>query len=137
VIDQQSNSWCLGGIVCIELNAFRLFLFLLLLEQLLIELDEKQSLVTDIRKEVILPNEVKNIGSSQPQEELECLARLTICDVPDSISVGMSQRLHQTSYNSARHSIRIVVSGPLEATFDDDGALSNSDSRATMTEGIS
>ena len=31
----------------------------------------------------------------------------------------------------------IVVSGPLEATFDDDGALYNSDSRATMTEGIS
>lgn len=41
------------------------------------------------------------------------------------------------AHSSARHSIKIVVSGPPEAALDDEGALSNSDSRAKITEGMS
>ena len=62
VVNQQSNTWCFGGIFRIKLNASRLFCFPLFLKQLLIELDEQQSLVADIREEVILPNEVKDVG---------------------------------------------------------------------------
>jgi hypothetical protein len=32
----------------------------------LIELDEEQSLVADIREEVILPDEIKDVGPPQP-----------------------------------------------------------------------
>jgi hypothetical protein len=32
VVNQQSDAWCFGGILCIELDAFRHFLFLPLLE---------------------------------------------------------------------------------------------------------
>jgi len=103
----------------------------------LIELNEKQSLVADIREEVIFSDEIKNVGPAQPQEKLECLARLTVCNVPDMTSIGASQHFHQNPYSSARHSIRIVVPGPPGATVEDDGALSNSDSRTTMTDGMS
>jgi len=103
----------------------------------LIELNEKQSLVADIREEVIFPDEIKNVGPPQPQEKLKCFARLTVCNVPDVTSIGASQRFYQNTHSSARHSIRIVVPGPLGATIEDDGALSNSDSRTTMTDGMS
>ena len=137
MINQQADSWCLGGILCIEMDTSCFFLFLLFLEQLLIEFDEKQSLVADVREEVVLPNEVENVGPSQPQEELECLARLTVRNVPGVGLIGVSRCMRSNSHSSARHSMRIVVSGPLEPTFDDDGALSNSASSATMTEGMS
>lgn len=66
MINQQSDSWCLGGVLGIELNSFRPFLFLPSLEQLLIKLDKKQSLVADVREEAVLSDEVENVGPSQP-----------------------------------------------------------------------
>lgn len=66
MINQQSDTWCFGGILRIELDPLLPFPFLLLLEQLLIELDEKESLVADIREEVILPDEIKDVGPPQP-----------------------------------------------------------------------
>lgn len=82
VVDQQSDTWGCGGIVRVELDAVCLLLFPLFLKQLLIELDQKQSLVANVCKEVILPDKVKDIGPPQPQEELKCFPRLAIRDVP-------------------------------------------------------
>jgi len=82
VVNQQSNTRCLGGSLCVVLDVFRTVFFLLLLEQLLIKLNEKQSLVADIREEVILSDEIEDVWPPQPQEELERLSWLTVRSVP-------------------------------------------------------
>jgi len=82
-------------------------------------------------------NEIKDVRPSQPEEELECLSRLAVRNVPGGMSIGAFRTCHANAHSSARHSIRIGASGALETTFDDDCALSNSNSRATMTEGMS
>ena len=51
---------------------------LALLAQLLIELDEEQSLVLHVREEVVLSDEIKNVRAAQAQEVWECFAWLAV-----------------------------------------------------------
>ena len=53
-------------------------ILLALLAQPLIELNEEQSLVLYIRKEVVLSDEIKDIRAAQAQEVWECLAWLAV-----------------------------------------------------------
>ena len=59
--------------------SFDVFSILLaLLAQLLVELDEEQSLVLYIREEVVLSDEIKDIRATQAQEVWECFAWLAV-----------------------------------------------------------
>lgn len=96
------------------------------LHELMIKIDKERDLILNRGEKVVLTNEIEDIRPTKPNKVRKSFARLAIHGISAELLASCGSTLRNAAYNSAKHSMRMAVSGEVEVIADDEGARSSS-----------
>ena len=98
-----------------------------LLHKLMIEFDKEECLVLHSSEQIVISNEIEDVGPAQAQKVWQGLPRLAVRGIANRKASMLDTGLCRCyTYSSARHSMRITESGVAALVEEEEGSRSSS-----------